>query len=237
MTVVTRARSRQQCLAFRTRGGKRPGAGRKPNGPRAGVSHLRRPSLAARFPVHVTVRVRPEAAALRTRTLYPLVWRALCAAARGRAFRIVHFSALSNHIHLMVEARDATALARGMQGFCIRLAMGINLRLARRGRVFADRYHSVILRSPRQVRRALAYVLQNAKHHARQTGALAWLDRRWVDPCSSAMYFDGWTEASRPAVPPPARPPPVAPAETWLLSWGWKIHGLIDLAEVPGPRR
>jgi REP element-mobilizing transposase RayT len=237
MLIVRASRDRQQCVSFGTRGGKRPGAGRKPNGPRAGVSHLRRPLLAARFPIHVTVRVRPEVAALRSRTLYPLVWRALCAAARGRGFRIVHFSVLSNHIHLMVEAADAAALARGMQRFSIRVAMGINHHLARRGGVLADRYHAVILRSPRQVRHALAYVLQNAKHHARQTGALAWLDRRWVDPCSSAMYFDGWTEASRSALPPPARPPPVAPAETWLLSQGWRMHGLIDLAEVPGPRR
>jgi hypothetical protein len=75
---------------------------------------------------------------------------------------------MDDHLHLLVEAADERALARGMQGFSIRLAKGINRRMERSGRVFGDRYHSVILTSPKQVRRALAYVLQNAKRHAEQ---------------------------------------------------------------------
>jgi hypothetical protein len=47
-------------MAFPTWGGKRQGAGRKPKGPKAGGSHNRRPALAARFPVHVTVRMLPH---------------------------------------------------------------------------------------------------------------------------------------------------------------------------------
>ena len=40
-----------------TWGGKRKNAGRKPNGDKPGVSHLRRPSFAPRHPVHVTLRL------------------------------------------------------------------------------------------------------------------------------------------------------------------------------------
>ena len=58
-------RKRQKQLGFelryRGRGGYRPGAGR-PKKPDAGVPHVRRPKLAARNPVHVTARVRDEAA-------------------------------------------------------------------------------------------------------------------------------------------------------------------------------
>ena len=39
-------------------GGRRAGAGRKPKGEKAGVSHRERAALAMRFPVHVTVKLR-----------------------------------------------------------------------------------------------------------------------------------------------------------------------------------
>jgi hypothetical protein len=59
-------RSRQQEMQFRTHGGARPGAGRKPSHPgRARLRHGRRPALAARFPVHVTKRVRRDVTRLR----------------------------------------------------------------------------------------------------------------------------------------------------------------------------
>src|SRR6185503_18419339 len=46
----------QQSFAFTNWGGKRRGAGRKPIGHRARVSHAKRPKLAARFPVLVTLK-------------------------------------------------------------------------------------------------------------------------------------------------------------------------------------
>ena len=51
-------KTRQRELAFPNGwGGKRRGAGRKPKGERAGAPHAKRAALAARFPVHVTVRL------------------------------------------------------------------------------------------------------------------------------------------------------------------------------------
>jgi len=47
----------------------------------------------------------------------------------------------------------------------IRVAKGLNKLWARRGKVFADHYHDRILRTPREVRNALCYVLHNAKKH------------------------------------------------------------------------
>ena len=48
---------RQQEFGFVSWGGKRRGAGRKPNGERAGVSHAKRARLPARFPVLVTMKL------------------------------------------------------------------------------------------------------------------------------------------------------------------------------------
>jgi hypothetical protein len=58
-------RASEQLGLFKPRGGKRRGAGRKPNGPRAGVCHRARPRLAARFPVHVVLRAAADVGNLR----------------------------------------------------------------------------------------------------------------------------------------------------------------------------
>jgi putative transposase len=53
--------------------------------------------------------------------------------------RVVHFTVQSNHLHVIAEARDAMALARGVQALSIRIARAVNRVLGRRGPVFADR--------------------------------------------------------------------------------------------------
>ena len=91
-------------------------------------------------------------------------------------FHIVHFSVQRTHIHLLVEANDRLALAKGMQAFGISAAKHINALILdedgkrRRGSVFPDRYHVKILKTPRQVRNCLAYVLNNWRHHGEDKG-------------------------------------------------------------------
>ena len=48
---------RQLAFSIKTWGGKRTGAGRKPNGHDAGIPHEPRPELSRHHPVHVTLRV------------------------------------------------------------------------------------------------------------------------------------------------------------------------------------
>ena len=66
-----------------------------------------------------------------------------------------------------MESDTPTRLARGVQGVAIRVARAINRVLCRRGRVWDGRYHAHILRSQREVRNALVYVLSNFKKHLR----------------------------------------------------------------------
>ena len=145
-------------------------------------------------------------------------------------FRIIHFSIQRHHIHLICEADAAEALARGIQGFAISTARRLNRRVKRHGRVFSDRYHSVPVRSPKQVRNALCYVLQNARRHHERIDP----NVRGVDPFSSAWYFDGWADQSwREGVVASPHGPPVVAATSWLLTTGWRRHGLIHPGEVP----
>ncbi len=243
-------------LRPRGRGGKRAGAGRKPTGEKAGASHTARPPLASRFPVHVTLRVRADVPRLRTKPAYRLIRQCIVAASR-EGFRVVHHSVQGNHLHLIVEAKNSQALSRGMQGLCVRLARRLNKLFGREGSLFADRYHSRILRTPSEVRAAVAYVLLNARRHAQQRGRT--LTKLWLDPFSSAFSFDGW----KPAPPDRrlgccARAPSrgawdfgaaaserdaagldaLPKARSWLLNVGWQRGGgLLRPWEVPGPRR
>ena len=100
--------------------------------------------------------------------------------------------------------------------------------------MLADRFHHVLKQTPTEVRRALAYVLLNARKHY---GSVAVGRRRWfwtarVRVCGSTAGRGAVRRmvATRDA----EREPEVAAPRTWLLSKGWRRIGLVDPAEVPG---
>ncbi|HVS10647.1 MAG TPA: transposase [Planctomycetota bacterium] len=217
-----RPRVRQGELPFKTRGGPRPGAGRKPQGERACVSHHGRVAFAKAHPVHVTARLRAGLPSLRRKEAHRAILRAFEAGAERNGFRLTQYSVQSSHLHLIIEAPNRLALTRGMQGLLIRVARALNRAWRREGSVFSDRYHDRILRSPKEVRIALAYVLNNAKRHG--------IYEAGVDPFSSGRWFDGWREA-KPSVSVRSILPK---ARTWLLTLGWRRWGLISLETVPG---
>ena len=111
----------------------------------------------------VTMKVLAGIANLRNQRRFRRVLEGLRKAYDRFGTRIVEFSVQHDHVHLVVESRDARALSRAMQGLAVRLARGLNRSLGRRGKVFADRYHHRVLGTPRQVRYALAYVLCNGR--------------------------------------------------------------------------
>src|SRR5262245_57093560 len=220
---------RQQSFEFRTWGGKREGAGRKPRGPRTSEKHRRRPFLDRNHPVHVTVRVVDRVGRLRRRHAYRAVRWALVTVLERADFRICQLSLQGNHIHLVVEADSARSLARGMQAFQISCARRINGALTHRtgqrhrGQVFADRYHPVVLDSPQQVRNALCYVLNNWRRHREDAGR-----RDVVDGFSSGRGFDGWSVEVDRHIRPDDELLPTRFAQTWLLARGWRRRGLIS---------
>jgi putative transposase len=237
-----RARKRHVQQELFRRGGRRRGAGRKPKRARAGAPHKRRPEIKSAYALHVVLRVVPAVGSLRRRNLYKALREATIVAAMRERIRIVHISLQRTHIHLLVEAENKQALARGMQGFQISAARNINTMLGdglyrrRRGAVFADRYHLEVITSPTRAHHALGYILCNWRKHGEDQQGLA---RTWlVDPFSSGISFPDWAELEGQAFMWPIRatyePLMVRRPRSWLLREGWKRCGPpISARDVP----
>jgi REP element-mobilizing transposase RayT len=227
--MASRFRPLQLDLTAKSKwGGARAGAGRKPGAQRRDP-HRQREPLASRHPCHVTFKVKKDVHPLRSAKLVNELersWREACD--RGR-FRLVQYSIQNDHIHLIVEASTARDLACGLKSIAARFARAVNRVFHRAGAVLADRCHVHVLKTPREVRNAIAYVLLNARRHLAKRGRPLPRTAR-IDPASSGRWFLGWRRSVAPADDPPA----IAPPRTWLLSVGWRRRGLIDLAEVPG---
>jgi putative transposase len=183
-----RRRMRQLDLPMRTHGGRRKGAGR-PN-IKGVVLHRQRPTFAARFPLHITLKIRKDVGSLRTERRFARIQRAFRYGYDRFGMKMSEFSVQGNHIHLIVEATDKKALSRGMQGLAIRIAKGVNRAIGRKGQIFADRYHARILRTVTEVRNAVNYVRKNWHKHQKQSGR--WSHDWYVDPFSSMSGEACW---------------------------------------------
>jgi REP element-mobilizing transposase RayT len=194
------------------------------------VQHLERPAVPGWAPAHVTVRVRSGLPSLRSGRFVGELRASLQKGCERGDFRVVHYSVQTDHVHLVVESAGKRALACGMKSIGARLARAVHRAFALAGPVLDGRYHLRVLRTPREVRNALAYVLLNARHHWRKRGVPA-PSAAVLDAASSARWFDGWASRATPRAGPPDREPEVAPAHTWLARVGWRRHGLIDPGE------
>jgi putative transposase len=236
MAKLTKLKTRLQGeldLRPKTWGGARDGAGRRKKPGKKEPAHRTRPDLRAYHPVHVVMRVKKGAARLRKGRAYRAIRRSMVKCLGNEAFRVCHVSIQANHIHFLVEASNKSSLSSGMQHLNILTARALNRALGRKGTLFEFRYHATQIRSPKQARHSLAYVLNNWRRH-REDESCERAQLAMIDPYSSGLSFDGWN-APPFAVPAGYEPLPVSEPRTWLLRVGWRKHGLIDVHEVPGP--
>jgi REP element-mobilizing transposase RayT len=197
------------------------------------VWHRERERIPGWCPVHVTLRVRSDMPSLRTVALVREFQRSLAEASERGSFRVAHYSIQGDHLHMIVEAHGKEALAAGMKSIGARLARAANRVFGRSGPVLDGRYHHRLLRTPREVRRALVYVLSNARRHLQKAGRKASAAAPLLDPASSARWFDGWRRDVAGRVSEISPSCEVARPRSWLLRIGWRRHGLVDPAEIP----
>jgi len=201
-------------------GGKRRGAGRKN---KSGlVSHAAREQVDFRKPLHITKRLKPGLRSLRS-TKMKIEFQRCLKRARQKGLRVIHFAVESNHFHFIVECESNEALAAGMNSVGAGLGKLIRNMCGGAGPVFEGRYHLHVLKKPREVRNALAYVLLN---HSRHEGLIP-----YKDDFSSAAYFHDWKlllgDKSGPILKGGRRvegplPPYLCKAKSWLAREGWR---------------
>ncbi len=189
------------------------------------IRHAARPEVNG--PVHITVRLRDGLPNMRTPRAYRKLERAFRKGNKKKGFRLVAYAVLSNHMHFFVDARSKQCLSKAMQALQVRLARTLNNHWHRKGTVWFDRYHSrPVEQRPSAIRRALRYVLQNARKHGVS------LPTGMPDPYSSAPWFNWWqkSEMRRPLRSPPVERPSACITTEFLLVQGLNIH------DLPGPR-
>ena len=232
---MSKTKCTQREFGFTNWGGRRRGAGAKSKGRRAGVPHRRREEFRSAKPVLVTQKLRCDRPSLRVPAAHAAIAAALAASTKAE-FRVVEYSLQSDHLHLIVEATDERALSRWLKGLFVRIARALNRLWRCAGCVFPDRFHARLLATPRAVRTALVYVLGNGRKHGSWWGA-------GPDEYSSGAEFDGWSAAAASAgrattsgmsaLSKSRVRRELERARTWLLSIGWRRHGLLDPGERP----
>lgn len=145
------------------------------------------------------------------------------AAERAQKFglRILHFSILSNHIHMIAEANSNETLATGMRSFGSSFGKNLRKLSGGTGPVFDGRFHMRPLTTPSEMKNALAYVLQNFAKHEDLI--------HHYDRYSSAPYFKNWKELFGHKRGPlledeessPSLPKFLSSPKSWLASVGW----------------
>lgn len=150
---------RKFCLNGGRHGGLREGAGRKRRKSR-GVAHRIREKVSRNHLLHINFRYSKH---VRNKDTLKLLKRAILNA-RKHGLRILSYSFQSNHVHLIVESADNAILSTGMRSLTVTMAKGLN-----RGRIQMERYHLHVLRSLRESRNAVQYVLFNQQRHERGT--------------------------------------------------------------------
>ena len=81
------------------------------------------------------------------------------------------------------------------------------------------------METAREIKRALAYVLNNARKHG------VWSSATEPDPFSSGRWYTGWSELRR-EICRPLRAPPVAPARDLYLNM--PSFRCVGITFVPG---
>jgi REP element-mobilizing transposase RayT len=205
----------------KTWGGKRDGAGRK-NVSKT-VTHMKRERVHSHYPMHLTVRLRKSMPNLRQRRLQRALHKGILMSEK-LGLRVIHYAMQTNHLHLIVEAKDNPGLARGMQSLIGRMGKIIRRYIGGKGSVFAGRYHLRVIKTASYMKNVLKYVLFNSARH---------LDViEHIDSFSSADSFTKWRQllgrkltgfiAAQVATMTPRKAPDVFAPKTWLASVGWQ---------------
>ena len=140
-------------------GGRREGAGRKPqldrNGERIHASRLPRPPFKRNQPLVVRVVFVPAVKDLRSAKLLPGIQAALAQSDHPGSFQVVEHHIMARELRLVVRAADNKALSAGMRGLGARCSHAVNRVHGTRGSALRDRFELTVAATPAQASKLL----------------------------------------------------------------------------------
>lgn len=201
-------------------GGKRKGAGRKN---RTGtLAHTKRDRVDFKKPIHLTLKLKNDLPDLQ-RTFFMDRFKDCTRRAKDFGLHVLHFSIQRDHIHMTVESKNNEALSRGMKSIGCRFGKAVRKIAGGVGSVFKGRFHIHVLKSPREMKNALAYVLLNQSKHERLIP--------YIDKFSTARFFRDWKGLLGRKIGPILEdyetkqrelPDYLSPPRSWLAREGWR---------------
>lgn len=140
-------------------GGRRAGAGRKPQLDRAGqrihAPRTPRPAFKRNQPLVVRLNFTPEVKDLRSKKLHPGILAAIAQSDHPGTFQVVEHHVLAREVRLVVRAVDKAALAAGMRGLGARCSRAVNQVLGTRGSALKERFELTLAETPAQASKLL----------------------------------------------------------------------------------
>jgi len=179
-------------------GGLRSGAGRK-RIRSGGISHRPREKVGRHTPLHVNFKYKIP---VRNKETLKLLKRSI-QNARKHGLRILQYSFQKNHIHLVLEADSNAILSRGMRSLTITFARGF-----KSGRIQLERYHLHVLRTAKEVKNALHYVLFNQQKHEKGIYSV-------IDDYSSILFLENGLDLIRKFARKKSMTLKILKCETW----------------------
>jgi REP element-mobilizing transposase RayT len=143
------------------------GAGRPKGRAKHYIPHLKREKIPKQTPVHVTIKINQAYKGLRSKIFLNMVKLAI-QKARLKRLAIIHFTVQFDHLHLFIEAKGNQELTQGMRSLICSLAERVrrNRGLKKLNQFVKERYHLHVLRTPKEVKNAVRYILGNTIKHS-----------------------------------------------------------------------
>jgi len=143
------------------------GAGRPKGRSKHYIPHIKREALPAKTPVHITIKINKEYKGLRNKTFLSITKLAI-KKARLKGLRVIYFTIQFDHLHLFIEPKNMRELSNGIRSLVCAMAerMRRHLKLDKLKSFVKDRYHLHILKTPREVKNAIKYILGNTIKHS-----------------------------------------------------------------------
>lgn len=149
-----------------------------------GIRHIARDEIKKLTPLHLTIKIEKDKAGLKNKFILKSLHSSI-KKARKIGLKIIHYTLEYDHVHLLVETDNKTALARGMQSFGISFSKSINKIKKAQGKVFKTRYHYRKLKTPAEVKNVFNYIFGNSLKHKKAISI--------VSPYNSLMAIDNFS--------------------------------------------